>query len=188
MSSGFESFEDTEEYQLGNEGEQTVERYLQRNGWATIPKWKYSGEGAPMLEAEGESTVLPDIEASNDGVTRLVEVKTKRETHVQHNQGNQKQHGIDLRHWNHYRDAQQLTGIDVWLFIWEKHTGHLCIASVDFLDDDVVIARRIERGDSGYRAYSSEMIFWPRNQFRIVDVDESPEDGAFGDEKLRGWL
>lgn len=212
--SSSDDFENTDEYRLGEAGERLVEEFLQRCLWATIPKRKYAGEGAPMLEGTDVQTILPDIEAVKDGETRYVEVKTKSTYHVQRNKDNEKRHGIGFRSWRHYCDIQRDTGNEVWLFIYEVDTGTLCCASLDKLSDAIV--KLIQYGDSGYEAYGEEMIIWPRAAFRQInaelsgaeyffgqrklpDPDDIPDDGAFGelqddnsdqpglDEFVQGW-
>lgn len=184
MSSDAVPFEDTEEYKKGNDGEEKVEKYLNRCGWGTTPLWAYSDDGAPILGGEGlKDRVIPDIQASKDGMTKLAEVKKHTEIHIQYNQGNQEQHGISLRHWNDYLAVQEITGIETWLFIWEdledRDDGKLISAPINHLNDESKIARLIRKGDRGYQKYGREMIFFPRDEFRHADKNGIPLDGAF---------
>lgn len=180
MSSGVDDFESTEEFQKGYEGEQTVVNYLERNGWETIPTFEFDGDGAPMLTSDTEDTIIPDILTSRDGVTRWVEVKTKPPYEPPEHVDDVLQQGVEVRHWANYCTVQDVTGIDVWVFFFEQERRKLCIGSLRRMD------KSIHR--SPQFGVHTPTHYWTRESLRTVDPHDTPEAGAFGDEKLRGWL
>lgn len=179
MSSGV-AFEDMEETKRGRDGEDIAIDFLERNGWGCVNTSRASGDGPAMLTSITDNTIIPDLLTSRDGVSRWVEVKAKDPYDPSEKGINDvPQQGIEIRQWEDYIKVQDLTGLDTWVFIYEPELETLCIRSVRWMAENV------------YREVTHKydpMYYWRREDFRIVDPYKTPEDGAFGDEKMRGWI
>lgn len=180
---------------MGRSGEERVVGYLERNGWWTFPSYKYTnvengaGPDAPKITRGDESQNTVDIEAFLDGVQRWVEVKTKSNPRkVPAFLDHEYQQGMDLDCWRGYKQFQQTTGINVWVFFCEDSKGTFAIATLDFLKNSIedIIDKDHERYDP--RKQEAEMIYWRRCDLRVVEQDATPTEGAFGDESMMGWL
>lgn len=172
-------FERKKEYQVGVEGEEVIEELLKSNGYGTIPSHKYSDDGAPAIDYPDGEIVLPDIITAGDGDMKFVEVKTKNEIHVQHNQDDERQHGIPKRLWTSYNEIQEKTGFETWLFVFETQKVELdfstdvCFSTLDNLS----IRRKIGKNNPGWKKYGEDMVFFARNQFNKTVSDGGDLDG-----------
>ena len=156
------SFYQTEEWQKGHSGEKMIADLLRERGWYVIPSYDYTGEDdnkAPRLQGLRESLVIPDLDIAKDGVRRWAEVKTKEE--VNWTVITQRfEHGIPLRHYQHYLKVQSITGCEVWLFIYEVKTGDVLYAKIDALS-------RVKREYNGNKMSRGGMVFFPRDAFKL---------------------
>ena len=61
-------FEETEEFRLGEKGEDIAISFLQSRGWFVVPSRDYNrdktGQKAPCLQGELRGYVLPDLDVS----------------------------------------------------------------------------------------------------------------------------
>lgn len=169
-----DSFEDTEEYRQGLEGEEIVEEYVHQHGWWTDPARKYDREGAPMLQRSQEYIIRPDLLVSKGGVTRYIEVKNHSNPSLYRKKGVY-QHAIDRRHWKAYHDAQQTTGLETWLFICEDDV--LLQSPID----DLTVDHKLLRGDRGWNSYGRDMVFFDRPLFDEVEMTISDGNVVFGE-------
>jgi hypothetical protein len=160
------SFKETKEYQIGNQGELKVVEMLQKRGWFVIPSYDYSGDDgnkAPKLQGLCKNLVIPDLDISKNGSRKWAEVKTKNAaTYTRIT--NRYEHGIPLRHFEHYRDVEQITGCEVWLFIFELDTGQVLFQKLCELEK----SKRIY--DGGKMSWGG-MIFFQRDKFKKFDID-----------------
>lgn len=198
MSKTHTNIEETPEWDDGRDGEDKIADFLQRAGWAThkvaqVEDDPDSINGYPNVPVvtggDGDHTIIPDVSVYGYGTTRSVEVKWKNQgcyTDPPDKSEPYHQHAINLLNWNDYVEFQQITGIECWIFIYEVPTNDLCIARVSDLAKCEI--KRIEEGDRGYGMYGKPVILFPKHAMRVVDADDSPDDGAFGDENTRGWL
>ena len=126
-------FRDRPEFLRGRNGEHLVADRAKRKGWFVIPSYDYGGEDgnkAPKLEGLNRGIVVPDLDIARDGQRRWVEVKTKQAptlTRVT----NRMEHGINVRHWESYREVERITGCKVFLVIYEEESGDVLGASLD---------------------------------------------------------
>lgn len=155
-------FTETPEWIKGHNGERLIDRLLQERGWYVIPSYDYTGEEenkAPRLQGLTEHLVIPDLDISQNGERRWAEVKTKTKADWTY-MTQRLEHGFPLRHYHHYQKVQQITGTEVWLFIYEESTGDVLYAKIDDLD----CAKRIYGGDKMDRGGT---IFFPRDAFKL---------------------
>lgn len=155
------SIRETEKFQRGHNGELTAARYFQGRGWFVIPSYDYSGDDgnkAPKMQGLRDGFVIPDLDICKDGLRVWVEVKTKAEPTL-HRKSGTYEHGIPLRHYNHYRRVQAETGCDVWLVVFEEGAGFLLGRKLDDLEPN----KRVYDGNKMSRG---GMVFWPRSEFR----------------------
>lgn len=156
------SLRDTDEFKRGRNGEQIIAEYLRQRGWWVIPSYDYSGEDgnkAPRMTGARGAIVIPDLDAAKDGRRIWVEVKTK-EKRVLWRKKNEHRHGIEMRHFWSYQQAQRITGNKAFLVIFEEDTREILCASIDRLKS----CGEIGRGGN----FREDMIFWPRAVFAVL--------------------
>lgn len=138
-----------------------IANLLRRRGWYVIPSYDYSGEDGdkpPRLEGLRNAFPVPDLDVARGGVRRWAEVKTKSAATYTRSTG-RLEHGIPLRHYWSYRRVQEITGTEVWLFIYEEKTGDVLFARLDDLEAE-------KREYAGSKMSRGGMVFWPRSAFR----------------------
>jgi len=164
---------DTPQFQMGRNGEKLTADLLRKRGWYVIPSYDYTGEEgnkAPKLEGQRAAYVIPDLDIAKDGTRRWAEVKTKSgATFTRIN--NRYEHGIPLRHFQHYLATQRVTGCEVWLFILEQDTGDVLFGRLN----DLAEVRREYRGDQMSRG---GMVFFPRDAFRLFTTMATVQTNA----------
>ena len=127
-----DSFRETPEFRFGRTGEQFVAQELQRRGWYVIPSYDFCGEEgnkAPKLQGGSTRFVIPDLDISQAGMRRWVEVKAK-DAATYTRITDRLEHGIAARHWRDYLEVENITGCEVWLAIYERDTGDVLIQSI----------------------------------------------------------
>lgn len=138
--------------------------WLQQRGWLIVPSYDYSGEDgnkAPKMHGVRLSLVIPDLDACRSGERFWVEVKTKWEaTFTEKTQ--RLEHGISLRHYEHYQQVEKESGNPVWLFVLEERTGVILAGRLRDLAEHARIYKGWKMGQAG-------MVFFPREKFKIVD-------------------
>lgn len=157
------SFEETDEFIRGRNGERLVADYLRRKGWYVIPSYDYSGDEhkAPRLTGLLDSFVIPDLDVSRCGNRQWAEVKTKWAasfTHVTQ----QFEHGLPARHFNHYHAVQHVTGCPVHVFIFEESTGELLHSKLESL-----LCPRVSRMKKE-GVQRELMVYFPRSAFAVI--------------------
>jgi len=155
------SFRQTEKWKKGRKGELLIADLLKQAGWYILPSYDYSGEEekAPRLQGALREYVIPDLDISKNGERRWAEVKTKQKadwTYITR----RLEHGIPLRHYRHYLEVQEITGCDVWLFVYEIEAGDVLFAKLNDLAD---VLRLYE----GNKMSRGGMAFFPRDAFRL---------------------
>jgi hypothetical protein len=156
------NFRETREWLKGHNGELLVAKMLQDKGWFVIPSYDYSGEDnnkAPKLQGLSACYVIPDLDISKDGRRMWAEVKTKSEpTFTRITQ--RYEHGIPRRHYLHYLKVQEVTGCDVWLFIYEESSGEVLCGAINALSE-------CRREYDGWKMSNGGMVFFPRDAFKV---------------------
>jgi hypothetical protein len=149
---------ETEQFKRGRGGEQFVADQLRARGWSVIPSYDYSGEDdhPPRMEGQAAAYILPDLDVCRQGQRRWAEVKTKTVPSMGRISG-EPEHGIPLRHYEHYQAVQRESGCPVYLFIYEEASRKLIYRKLDELGPG-----RISRSSTMSRG---GMIYWLRRQF-----------------------
>ena len=156
------AFRETAEFQRGRTGERLVAELLQSRGWFVIPSYDYSGEDGdkpPRLQGLREAFPVPDLDIARDGQRRWAEVKTKAAATYTRLTG-RLEHGIPKRHYWAYKRVQEITGCEVWLFIYEEQTGDVLCARLDDLES-------VKREYNGQKMSRGGMVFFPRSTFKV---------------------
>ena len=156
------AFRETVAWQKGHNGERRVAQLLKERGWYVIPSYDYSGEDgdkAPKLDGLRDGFPVPDLDIAKDGERRWVEVKTKAAASYTRVTG-RLEHGIPKRHHWAYKRVQEITGCEVWLFIYEEQTGDVLCARLDDLD-------AVKREYDGPKMSRGGMVFFPRDAFAV---------------------
>lgn len=168
------AFRETAEFQRGRAGERLVAELLQSRGWYVIPSYDYSGEDGdkpPRLQGLREAFPVPDLDIAKDGQRRWAEVKTKAAASYTRITG-RLEHGIPKRHYRAYKRVQEITGCEVWLFIYEEETGEVLFAKLDDLE-------AVKREYDGPKMSRGGMVFYPRDAFNVfARIDAAPTGGV----------
>ena len=138
-----------------------VAALLQEAGWYVVPSYDYAGDEkdkAPKLQGNKYSFVIPDLDISRAGNRLWAEVKTKREP-TEHRVTKRVEHGIPLRHFQHYQRVQEITGCPVWLFVVEESSGDVLCGKLDELTKN-------GREYNGNKMSNGGMIFFLRGDFK----------------------
>jgi len=140
-----------------------VADFLKNKGWFVIPSYDYSGEDgnkAPKLQGLNKNFVIPDLDISKEGKRKWAEVKTK--TSASYTRiTNQYEHGIPLRHFEHYQEVEKITGCEVWLFVYELEAETLLFQKLNILS----LNKRVYTGN---KMNWDGMIFFPRDKFNTL--------------------
>jgi len=118
-------FEDSREYQMGQQSEEIFARKMQARGWAVIPTCDLScvvkETKAPILYAPMEGLlVTPDAMVFRDGAVCWTEIKGKSEpTWRVYPPGPRWEHGIDHELLAEYEDVQRVTRLTVYVIVHE---------------------------------------------------------------------
>lgn len=168
------SFRDSDKWKKGHTGELIIAKILQEGGWYVIPSYDYTGEDdnkAPRLQGIHEQFVIPDLDIAKDGCRLWAEVKTKASasfTRITQRY----EHGIPMRHYRHYLKVQEITGCDVWLYVYEEDTRTILRGSIDYLS-------QFKREYNGDKMSRGGMVFFPRDKFELV-MEPEPDEIPFG--------
>jgi hypothetical protein len=149
---------ETEQFKRGRNGEQLVADQLRAAGWCVIPSYDYSGadDHPPRMQGQAATYILPDLDVCRRGERRWAEVKTKTAPCMGRISG-ELEHGIPLRHFEHYQDVQRESGCPVYLFIYEEAERKLIHRKLDDLGPGRVShSSTMSRGG---------MVYWLRRQF-----------------------
>lgn len=158
------AFRELEEFKRGRAGEKRVAAALRARGWHVIPSYDYAGddEHPPRMEGPQAATyILPDLDLCKGGDRRWAEVKTKTAPCMGRISG-ELEHGIPLRHFQHYQAVERESGAPVWLFIYEEADAKLLYQKLAELGP----------GRMSFGAGMGGMIYWLRRQFRELSFPE----------------
>lgn len=126
-----------------------------------IPSYDYSGEDgnkAPKLHGAFTSFVIPDLDVAKDGRRIWIEVKTKTDATYTRITGRM-EHGIPLRHFESYKQVEEITGCPVYLVVYEVKSGEVLIGKLSILETVARYSRSRVMGD---------MVFFPRDAFKVL--------------------
>jgi hypothetical protein len=104
---------------FGQQGEQTVSKWLQSRGHMVFPAYEKEGGDfkGPQLFSSSGDLVLPDLLAFRSGKAIWFEVKRKT-CFTWHRISKQWVTGIDLHHYGQYIEVSARTGLPVWLMFY----------------------------------------------------------------------
>ena len=160
---------DKPEAQRGREAEIAVAKWMMRRGWHVVPSYDYAGldhEKPPRLQGELKGYAIPDLDVSKDGERRWLEVKWKARPSPTYSsrltcrKGIVPAHGIARRLVDQYKEVQRITGTAVWIFVVEGESGKWLCQKLDEL--------RAGKEWSTASALMGNMVFWPRDAFKII--------------------
>jgi hypothetical protein len=109
---------------FGQQGEQTVSKWLQARGHMVFPAYEKEGgdfKGPQLFSASGD-LVLPDLLAFKSGKAIWFEVKRKT-CFTWHRISKQWVTGIDLHHYEQYREVSERTQLPVWLMFYHPQSA-----------------------------------------------------------------
>jgi len=152
----------------GVDAEELAERMLRKEGWLTQhAKFRREDyEGAEVMEGDDEKIRDPDMLALRHGETVWVEVKEFNKR-VLTKTRNQDEHGIRKPKMNDYREIAEVSGIPVWLFIFEKSSGVVLTENVTLLSPLPPIDKQ-----QCVRTYNALVEFFPRDTFTPLAVSD----------------
>lgn len=155
---------ETEQFKRGRNGERFVSDQLRAAGWCVIPSYDYSGDDdhPPRMEGQAATYILPDLDICRQGHRRWAEVKTKTVPSMGRISG-ELEHGIPLRHFEHYQAVQHESGCPVYLFIYEESSRKLIYRKLDELGPG--------RVSHSWAMSRGGMIYWLRRQFHEFSFD-----------------
>ena len=153
------------EYELGSAEELRVERLLQERGWYVVRAYDYTGQAAQekaprMFGPDGQTLILPDLDVSQGGTRRWVEIKAKASASFTR-MTQQWEHGIPLRHYQSYLSVQEESGTSVWLFVCEQDSQDVLIQKLDDLPVRVYAGDKMSYGGMAFFPCDSFMRFSP---------------------------
>lgn len=114
----------TPEYGQGKAGERIIAELFKSRGWYVIPSYDYVSdeEKAPQMHGMYRGLILPDLDICRDGKRRWIEVKTYGAPSL-YRKTQELQHGIQQRHWDHYREVEAISGTPVWICVYQLSDG-----------------------------------------------------------------
>jgi hypothetical protein len=152
---------------IGTKSELAVSFVFQQHGFFLIPlaKLPVTPQGGPRAWNFGTAIILPDLAAVGFGQLLPLEVKGKTEPTFYRKEQTW-EHGIDLRHFNHYRAFALASGLSLVLVIDEGKHGEILAASLKRLGEP-----RVYDGETGH----PPMVYWRRDHFTVFAQGE-PND------------
>jgi hypothetical protein len=155
---------ETENFKRGRNGELFVADQLRAAGWHVIPSYDYSGEDdhpPRMLGPQAAAYILPDLDVCRSGARRWAEVKTKAAPSMGRLSG-ELEHGIPLRHFEHYQAVERESGCPVYLFIYEESSCKL------------IYRELVELGPGRVSMSRGGMVYWLRRNFHQFSYGPPP--------------
>lgn len=155
------SLRDEEAWQIGRQAEMIVAEVFRRLGYYVNPTYDYAGvngDHAPRLLGTDGQIIIPDLDVSNGRDRWWVEVKSKKGPDL-HRVSGVWEHGIGLRLWQQYHDAERVSATPVCLAVYERTTGDVLYQwiSVLLLSERIYPGEKMDRGG---------MVYFPRSAFR----------------------
>lgn len=161
----------------GSEAEKLVEELLKNKGWGCMPAkhQRISTDSAEIINMKEDAVRNPDICAIRGGQVVFVEVKEfggPVEVEVR----DQEEHGIRKPKFYDYVKVHQMSGVPLWVFIFEKERGLLLGSQINRLSRLEPIDKKKCREE-----YNELVTFFPRSDFDIIKLsdDYAPHDFPF---------
>lgn len=162
MSQGEDDFKAKRAF--GKRAEVSIAKWLGELGHYTLPAYDFSGHDdnlAPKLMTAypRRSLIAPDLLVGGHGKCFWLEVKHKSRADYTRITG-RLETGCSLRHFEHYREVQLVTGLDVYLLFVHRAEGEVRGEKLDKLET-------IKRIYAGEKMDRSGMIFFPWEALRV---------------------
>jgi hypothetical protein len=159
----------------GAEAEKLVENLLLKNGWSCMPAkhQRISTDSAEIINMEDDAVRNPDICAMRAGKTVFIEVKQFAQP-VSVDVRGQDEHGIREPKFYDYIQVHQMSGVPLWLLIFETGSGVLLASKIDN------VSRLPPIDDEACRdVYDELMVFFPRRELNPVNLSEVYKPDGF---------
>jgi hypothetical protein len=159
--------EDSQEFEIGRAGEVVIAGMLRAGKWYVNPTCEYSGKDsrhAPMAANDEDVLILPDFDIAKRGQRKWVEVKSYAGP-ARNRRTNRLVHGISKRHYQHYVSIENVTGCEVWLFIYEYVAKHVVYAHIGTL---------AQHSESEGLTRLGPQYYFDRSDFKEVRTGEHP--------------
>ena len=120
---------------FGGKGEVMVRRWFMELGFAVLPLSLIENGGAPMFESDVAKLISPDILACRNGLSVLVDVKSKGRL-PRYRVGQRMQTGIELRQHDSYMAVQKATGMRTALCFIHADRPEMYLGFLDEIEAD----------------------------------------------------
>lgn len=171
-----------------------VAELLLNDGWQVVhapavDREAQKGDNAPLVRAIEEANRMPDIFCIKSGRSCFVEVKYKSSGPEYINKNDQYEHFIDFPAWTDYHDIQKLSGIDVWLMIYEADVNdsesHILqrqeISGVTVAD----MWTEVDVKENNGNKYGNPGVFTPRRDYMPINIGrEHAPNNFFGQDRI----
>jgi hypothetical protein len=153
----------------GRKGEQEFARLLREQGIFVSDRHNVCrdrDQHGPQIVCDVTGYTLPDLFVAYGGRSAWLEAKTYAKPDLFRKTGKHR-HGIDLRLYYHYKEVEVLTGLPVWLGIWEERgpNGEIDTPLVEQLS--VLGYNDRENFAPANWLTGKEMVFWDRDQLQV---------------------
>lgn len=163
----------------GVKSEDLLKEFIKNCGWSVLETRKASDPGsAPMLQADGSGTRLPDFQACRPGAQpQYVEVKSKQDA-IEFGVEDSTRHGYERPKHRDYIEIANTTGTPVHIFVHERKPGVILRQRVRDLDvvgtvtDETTLKRSFNT--------TEPMVFFERSAFELVTDDITQYSEGFG--------
>jgi len=165
------------EDRAGSEAEKLVEELLKNKGWGCMPAkhQRISTDSAEIINMKEDAVRNPDICAIRGGQVVFVEVKQFGNS-VSVDVRGQEEHGIRKPKFYDYVKVHQMSGVPLWVFIFEEERGLLLGSQINQLSRLEPIDR-----ESCRDVYGELVTFFPRSDLDIIKLsnNHAPDDFPF---------
>lgn len=156
----------------GKAEERKLAAYLKALNYRVLPTTEFSGSGAPTLDGEADSIIMPDLQAFKDGAGEWFECKWKSRA-TESTRYDRLETGISIRHYLQYCRIERETAIPVAIvFVHEKERevrcGTLNQLQAAFSHDDR--SDKMERGGMRFWAWESIPLWMPLEELSSAIV------------------
>lgn len=172
---------------FGQIGEGEISRWLQSRGHMVFPAYEKqldTGKGPQLFAASGD-LVLPDLLAFKGQNIQWVEAKRKT-CFTWFRKTGKWTTGIDLRHYEEYKEVSARTSLPVWLMFWHPESQPSqndlnwgcppeCPSGLFGNDLDILARTESHRSDRHGR---SGMVYWARESLREIATVEEMREAA----------
>lgn len=173
--------------EFGRIGEGVISKWLQSRGHAVFPAYQIeqdTGKGPQLFCASGD-LVLPDLLAFKAGGSIWFEAKRKT-CFTWHRITSRWTTGIDLRHYDEYREVGARTGLPVWVLFYhprsapsQEDLAHGCPnkCPTGLFGNEIETLANCENHRSD-RYGKSGMVYWAYASLRLLARDPEKSEAT----------